>query len=152
MRRAQGMVLLLAIGMGVLVSGMLLSVWHATLILSRLNQQLDAKHHSLHGLEYAAKHFIHSISLEGLQLCALKTTKYAVCQRDEHHQVYDFEVFDLGIFQNIHDTFSSSHHWLIKTRMEQTEQPILQMRVSTVVDKSCCDVDVLSWQLLARAE
>ena len=152
MRRARGMVLLLAIGMSVLVSGMLLSVWHATLILTRLNQQLDAKHHSLHALEYAAKQFIHPISLEGLQLCALKTRKHALCQRDEHHQVYDFEVFDLGVFQNMHDRFSLSHHWLIKARMGQTEQPIIQMRVATVVDKSCCDVDVLSWQLLTHAK
>jgi hypothetical protein len=150
MKHAQGMVLLLAICMGVLVTGMLLSVWHVTLILNKLNEQVSAKHDSLHQLEYAAKHFIHFISSERLKLCALKTTKHALCQCDEHHQVYDFEVFDLGVFQNINDTLSSSHHWLIKIWMDQTEQPIIQMRIATAVDKSCSDVSILSWQLLTR--
>lgn len=141
MMRAQGMVLLITIGMIALIAAMLLSVLHATLLLSKLNQELDDKHHVLHGLEYAAEQFTAQVTLGNLEVCALKTTKHDSCRRDQNRQMYVFDVFDLGLLNN-------SHHWFIKTRIAQQDHPVLQMRVATAVTQSCCGVEVLSWQLL----
>jgi len=149
MMRTQGMVLLTTIGMIVLIAALFLSVLHATLLLSKHNQQLISKHHERHELEHAVNYFLTQRSLNQLKLCALKTIQHDLCEREWQHQVYVFEVFDLGVFQAVHDVSSARHHWLIKTRLKQIERPVLQLRVEIPVGGSCCHFEGLSWQLLA---